>query len=42
MEDRFQVFEISTVGDADTSDLALVIIATEIDMLLNRNRYYKY
>lgn len=39
MEDRFQVFEISTVGDADTSDLALVIIVTEIDVLLNRNRY---
>ena len=39
MEDRFQVFEISTVGDADTSDLALVIIEMEIDMLLNRNRY---
>ena len=39
MEDRFQVFEISKVGDADTSDLALVIIATEIDMILNRNRY---
>lgn len=33
------MFEISTVGDADTSDLALVIIATEIDMLLSRNRY---
>ena len=28
----FQVFEISTVGDADTSDLTLVIIATEIDV----------
>ena len=39
MEDRLQVFEISTVGDADTSDLALVIIVTEIDVLLNRNRY---
>lgn len=38
MEDRFQVFEISTVGDADTSDLALVTIAMEIDVLLNRNR----
>ena len=33
------MFEISTVGDVDTSDLALVIIATEIDMLLSRNRY---
>lgn len=33
MEDRLQVFEISKVGDADTSDLALAIIAMEIDVL---------
>lgn len=33
------MFEISTVGDADTSDLALVIIAMEIDGILNGNRY---